>query len=186
MTWANRITFFLVSFTMIFVTVAYGGVHQPILALFYILIAVMTIFVTIDALQVGAWRIDKSSLQIPIFAAAAYGIIQTIPLGKLAELAGVTSILWTISADPFSTEVNALHFLALATFFSITLITLDSSSRIKQIVIIVISFGFLFSFFAILQLFLSPNRIYGIYESQFAMPFGSFVNRHNFAAFIEM
>ena len=47
-------------------------------------------------------------------------------------------------------------------------------------------FGFVFAFFAILQAVLSPTKIYGIYEVAFAKPFGSFVNRHNFAAYIEM
>lgn len=186
MTWANRITFVLVCFTMAFVTVAYGGVHQPILVLFYTLIAVMAILVAVDSIQVGAFRVDKSLLQVPLFAAAAYGMVQIIPFGKLAETAGVNSISRTISVDPFSTEVNAFHFFALAIFFAITLITLESEARIRKTVTVIIAFGFLFSFFAILQSFLSPNRIYGIYENRFAVPFGSFVNRHNFAAFIEM
>jgi len=47
-------------------------------------------------------------------------------------------------------------------------------------------FGFIFAFFAILQGVLSPTKIYGIYERQFAQPYGSFVNRHNFAAYMEM
>jgi O-antigen ligase len=47
-------------------------------------------------------------------------------------------------------------------------------------------FGFVFAFFAILQGVLSPTKIYGIYERQFAQPYGSFVNRHNFAAYMEM
>jgi len=183
---ANAITYFLVCFTVIFVTVAYGGVHQPILALFYLLIAAMTITTVADAFKAYAWRVDKSLLQIPLFAAAAYGFIQTIPFGSLGEMAGVDSIPRTISTDPFSTEVNALHFLALGIFFSITLLVFCNSSRIKRTVSLIIVFGFLFSFFAILQLFLSPNRIYGIYDTHFATPFGSFVNRHNFAAFMEM
>jgi O-antigen ligase len=37
-----------------------------------------------------------------------------------------------------------------------------------------------------LQAVLSPTKIYGIYETEFAQPFGSFVNRHNFAAYMEM
>jgi O-antigen ligase len=33
---------------------------------------------------------------------------------------------------------------------------------------------------------LSPDKIYGIYEREFAVPFGSFVSRHSFAAYMEM
>ncbi|MEP6848202.1 MAG: O-antigen ligase family protein [Acidobacteriota bacterium] len=186
MTSANKITFILVSFTTIFVTVAYGGVHQPILAVFYLLVAAMAIFSFVDALQAGVLRIDKSYLQLPLYAAAVYGFIQIVPFGSHSDIAGLTSVPRTISADPFSTLVNTLHFLALAVFFSVTLTTLSSASRIKKTVAVIVIFGFLFSFFAILQSFLSPTRIYGIYEARFATPFGSFVNRHNFAAFVEM
>ena len=47
-------------------------------------------------------------------------------------------------------------------------------------------FGSIYAFYAILQLVLSPGKIYGIYSSPFANPIGSFVNRHNFAAYMEM
>src|SRR5690606_10667794 len=47
-------------------------------------------------------------------------------------------------------------------------------------------FGAVFAFFSILQLVLSPTRIYGIYEAGSGSPFGTFVNRHNFAAYMEM
>ena len=50
----------------------------------------------------------------------------------------------------------------------------------------IIIFGFCYAFFAILQSVLSPDKIYGIYETRFAVPFGSFVSRHNFAAYMEM
>ncbi|HLM02391.1 MAG TPA: O-antigen ligase family protein, partial [Pyrinomonadaceae bacterium] len=56
----------------------------------------------------------------------------------------------------------------------------------RKIVLVITIFGFLYAFYAILQAVLSPTRIYGIYEPRFATPFGSFVNRHNFAAFMEM
>jgi hypothetical protein len=34
MTWANKLAFFLIAVIVIFTTVAYGAVHQPVLALF--------------------------------------------------------------------------------------------------------------------------------------------------------
>jgi O-antigen ligase len=53
-------------------------------------------------------------------------------------------------------------------------------------VTVITVFGFIFAFFAILQGILSPTKIFGIYERQFATPYGTFVNRHNFAAYMEM
>jgi len=43
-----------------------------------------------------------------------------------------------------------------------------------------------YAFYAILQFIISPGKIYGVYEVVGASPFGTFVNRHNFAAVMEM
>lgn len=76
--------------------------------------------------------------------------------------------------------------LSLALFFSVSLTSVNSASRMNKLVNFLLIFGFAYSFFAILQSFLSPGKIYGIYERFGAFPFGSFVSRHNFAAFVEM
>jgi len=184
MTWANKIAFFLIATIVVVTTVAYGAVHQPILALFYILVAGTAILWAIDGLLTGAVRFSPNLVQIPLLAAAIYGFIQVIPFGDLATTAGITGIPRTISLDPFATQVSAIHFLALALLLSVTLILLDSARRIRKLAIVITVFGFVYAFFAILQSVLSPLKIYGIYEA--GAPFGSFVNRHNFAAFMEM
>ena len=185
MTIPNRIAYFLLIFTVIFTTVAYGTVHQPVIALFYFLVAAMVILWAIDGFVSGAVLISRSTLQIPIYAAALYGLIQIVPFGWYSEN-GVDGIPRTISLDPYSTQTNALHLLALGLLFSVMLTLLNSAKRIKRVVTIITVFGFIFAFFAILQGVLSPTKIYGIYERQFAQPYGSFVNRHNFAAYMEM
>ena len=185
MTLTGKIAYFLIIFVVIFTALAYGTVHQPIIALFYFLVAALAILWAIDGLRTGSMRFSPSLLQLPIYAAAAYGFFQVIPFGWYGE-AGVDNIPRTISLDPFSTEVNAIHFLALGLFFSVTLSVLDSAKRVRRLVTIITIFGFIFAFFAILQGVLSPTKIYGIYERQFAQPYGSFVNRHNFAAYMEM
>lgn len=185
-TWANKIIFFLLCATIVWTTLAYGAVHQPIIALFYLTAAILGILWAIDGFRSGVFRFNKSLLQIPLLAAFVYGMVQVIPFGTLAETAGVAGIPRTISLDPFWTKVSALHFLALFIFFAALLAFVDSTKRLKTLVWVIIVFGFLYAFYAILQGVLSPNKIYGIYERRFAAPFGSFVNRHNFAAFMEM
>jgi hypothetical protein len=130
----------------------------------------MLIFWTVDSLRSNTITFSSSLLQLPVYAAAVYAIIQVIPFGWYSE-AGMDSIPRTISLDPYSTQLNALHFLALAFFFSISLVTLDRASRIKRLVMVITIFGFIFAFFAILQGVLSPTKIYGIYERQFAQPY---------------
>jgi len=186
MSWANRLAFFLICGTIIFTTLAYGTVHQPIIALFYVIVSSILILWAIDGFLSGTIRFSRSILQIPLLAAAAYGAIQIIPFGNAGEISGLSGIPRTISLDPFATQVSALHFFALLIFFSASLVYIDSAARLRKVVAVIAIFGFVYSFFAILQSFLSPGKIYGIYEARFAVPFGSFVNRHNFAAYMEM
>lgn len=182
----SKPVFFLICTIIVFTTMAYGAVHQPTLALFYFFIAALILLWAIDCLKSGELRFSGSVLQVPLFALAAYGFIQIIPFGTYSEAGGIAGIPRTISIQPFATQVTSLHILALCLFFSVTLVYLDSAKRLRKLVTFIIVFGFIYAFYAILQSVLSPSKIYGIYGHTFAIPFGSFVNRHNFAAFIEM
>ena len=185
-TWASKLLFFLLSATIVFTTMAYGAVHQPIIAVFYLLVVIIVLLWACDAFFSGRLRFHTSLLQAPLAATFLYGIFQIIPFGSLAEIGGVAGIPRTISLDPFWTKVSALHFLAFFLFLAALLTYVDSAKRFRKMVWLITIFGFAFAFFAILQFVLSPNKIYGIYEVDYAVPFGSFVNRHNFAAYMEM
>ncbi len=182
----NKLAFFLICTIIVFTTMAYGTVHQPILALFYFFIAILLILWAIDCFRTGKCRFSASLLQLPLLMLAAYGLIQIVPFGSYDEAGGIIDIPRTISIEPFATKVTSLHILALAIFFSAALVYLDSAKRLRRLVTFIIVFGFIYAFYAILQSVLSPTKIYGIYAPRYAMPFGSFVNRHDFAALIEM
>ena len=184
MTWANKLAFFLIALIVVFTTLAYGAVHQPVLAMFYLLVALTVLLWAADGLVTGAVRFNKDPLPLALLAAAIYGFIQIIPFGTLADVAGISGVLQTMSLDIFATRLSAIHYLGLFFLLSVLLVLLDSASRIRRVAVIITVFGFAYAFFAILQSVLSPLKIYGIYEA--ASPFGSFVNRHNFAAFMEM
>ncbi len=186
MTTANKIAFTLLCVAIVFTTLAYGGVHQPVLAIFYVLVTLAAIAWGVDCLVEKNLKIDTSLLQLPLLAAAVYAFVQIVPFGRIAEIAGVTAIPRTISLDPFATWNTAIQFTALLIFFGLMLVMLDSASRIRRVFILITVFGFAFSFFAILQSVLSPTKIYGIYDIGLGSSFGSFVNRNNFAAFVEM
>ncbi|MGI8640152.1 MAG: O-antigen ligase family protein [Pyrinomonadaceae bacterium] len=185
-TWASKTLFFLLCATIIFTTLAYGAVHQPVIAIFYVLAMLIMLLWAVDAFSSGFLRFNISLIQIPLLAAFLYAIFQIVPFGSLAETGGVSGIPRTISLAPFWTLVTAFHILALAIFLAALLTYIDSAERLKKMVSVITIFGFVYAFFAILQAVLSPNKIYGIYEVPFAVPFGSFVNRHNFAAYMEM
>src|SRR5690349_317169 len=103
MTWANKVGFFLIPVIIVFTTMAYGTVHQPILSAFYILVTIPVLLWAIDAYSSGAIRFSSNHIQLALLAAAVYGAIQVIPFGTLADTAGVTGIPRTISLDPFAT-----------------------------------------------------------------------------------
>ena len=176
----------MICMSIVIFTMFYGTVHQPAIALYYLVVTIMVLLWAVDAYTTGELKISRHHLQIPLFAAVIYSFIQIFPFGTLASVAGVDGISRTISLSPFDTQMTGLHLLSLALFFSVSLATVDSASRINKLVNLVLIFGFAFSFFAILQSFLSPGKIFGLYERFGAFPFGSFVSRHNFAAFAEM
>lgn len=184
-TWANKLAFVLLITVAILSTIFYGAVHQPIIALFYLFTAIIMLLWAVDAFSSGALRVNKSYLQIPIYCLFFYGIIQIIPFGSV-ETAGLSEIPQTLSIEPHWTKLTSFHILALGIMFSGFLIFFDSAKRLKKVLVTITVFGFVYAFYAILQMVLSPKKIYGIYEVAFAAPFGSFVNRHNFAAFMEM
>lgn len=186
-TFLNRFVFALLCVIVVFSTLAYGAVHQPIIAFVYLLIALVIVIWAVDSLRRGAVRVNRSFLQIPILLTVIYALFQVIPFGSLASQAGLEGIRRTISIEPFWTQMFALHFFALFLYFAAMLASIDSVARIRRLSSVLIVFGFLFSFYAILQYVLSPTKIYGLYDAQHAaQPFGSFVNRHNYAALIEM
>src|SRR5512141_2005277 len=121
MTWANKLTFFLACAVIAFTTLAYGAVHQPVLAIFYLLVSLMMIMWAVDSYLSETIRYSTSLFQLPLAAAALYGVIQAIPFGTMAETAGLEGIGRTISADPNATMLNAAHLIALLAFFSLTL-----------------------------------------------------------------
>ena len=159
--------------------------HQPVIAFFYAVVTVMAVLWAADSFSSGVVRVSRSLLQVPLPLLGIYALIQAVPFGSAADADGISSIPQTISLEPFATQVTAFHILALCLFFSITLTYLESAARLRRMVNVITIFGFGYAFYAILQHVLSPDRIYGIYKPV-STPFGSFVNRHDFAAIIEM
>lgn len=167
-------------------TLLYGAVHQAVLALTYLSVASMLMIWAIDCYRKGAFRYSSEPTQLILFASALYGLVQVVPIGAMPAVGGIEGISKTVSLDPFATQVNALHFFALAIFFSLVCVSLDSANRVKRVAVFITVFGSVYAFYAILQSILSPNKIYGLLERSYALPFGSFISRNNFAAWMEM
>jgi O-antigen ligase len=182
----NKAAYAMIFVVIVFTTLLYGAVHYAVLAATYVGIVVMLAFIASDWLMNGAIRVSREPIQLILFLTGVYGLFQVIPFGTPGEIAGVTGISRTISLDPFATQVSAVHFLFLGVYFSIVLIIIDSASRLRKFAIFIAVLGFAYAFFAILQSILSPTKIYGLLERPYAQPFGSFISRNNFAAWMEL
>ena len=143
MTLANRIAFVVFCAAIVFTALAYGTVHQPIILLFYTLVATMFVLWMVDSAKTGVLRFSRDPVQLLIYAAAVYGFVQVIPFGSYAEIAGVAEISKTISLDPFITKMTAIHFLVLGVMFSVVLVLLDSASRIRRLALLIARTGYL-------------------------------------------
>jgi len=178
----NSAGFALVLLLPIVMTLLYGGVHQPVLALFYVAVAVLIVIWSVESWKSRVLSLSRSQLQLPLFCIAAYALLQTIPFGSAADPSGLGAVPRMISADPFATRLAALQFLACAAFLAFAIIHVNSAKRLRRLAAVLTIFGFVYGFFAVLQSVLSPEAIYGIYKPNAARPFGSFVNRNDFAA----
>lgn len=184
-TWASKLIFALLCAAILLTTLFFGAVHPSIVALFWLAAAILVVLWACDAFFGGALRFSRSKLQIPLVAAIVLGLIQIVPFGAV-NTANVPNIAETISLNPYETLLAVRHFAALLIFFAAALAFVDSPQRFRFLAIFITVFGFGFAFFAIIQNLLAPQTIYGVYKYEYAQPFGSFVNRHNFAAFVEM
>lgn len=184
--WAGSAVFFVICAALLLTTLLYGTVHPPTVALFWASSGLLVVLWAADAFLSGFLKINKSWMQMALLAAGLFGIFQIIPFGSTGQIGGIGGIGQTISLDYYATLMAAVNFFVLLIYLSATLIYLDTPKRLKTLVYFLTIFGFLFAFFGIIQNLLDPNRIYGVYERPFVQPFGSFVNKHNFAAYIEM
>ncbi|HEX9959869.1 MAG TPA: O-antigen ligase family protein, partial [Pyrinomonadaceae bacterium] len=141
-----------------------------------------------DAWKTSEFSFNTNRLQIPLIGFILIGIIQLLPLRPADVSAGLLSIpaAASLSLDPYTTRFAVVQLCVYLIFFAAALTFIDSSKRLKKMVLLIIIFGALMAFFGILQRLANPEGIYGLRPTPYAVPFGSFVNQHHFAAFMEM
>jgi O-antigen ligase len=142
-----------------------------------------------DSFFSGEFIFSSSLLQIPLLGLLLIGFIQLLPLrgagisGDLISLPAVNSL----SLAPHSTLLFLVQLCVFLIFFVAVLTFLENQKRQRVMVFTIIIFGSAMAFFGIIQSLANPNpnSILGLRESV-AFPFGTFINRHHFAAFMNM
>lgn len=175
-TWASSGIIFIISAALVLTTLAYGAVHYWAQTVFVAGAALIIALWVADAWQTGVLRVSRNPLQVPLAGLLIIGLIQLAPLRGGA----------TLSFDPYSTKLLLPLIAALLVYFAATLVFVDTPQRLRQMVHVIVIFGFALAMLGMLQSFISPSKIYGLRELPQSTPFGPFFNRHHFAGYMEL
>lgn len=173
---------------LVFSNIAFGAVETWALAFLSIFAAFIVVFWIADALVKKEFWFSSSKLQLPLVGLILIGLIQLLPLRSSdisSDLLSVPAVI-TLSLEPYLTRIAVVHLVVYVIFFAAALTFINIQTRLRKIVVFIIIFGALMAFFGILQRLAGVEGIYGLRPSPNAVPFGSFVNQHHFAAFMEM
>lgn len=184
---ASRFIILILCLALVLSTLAYGTVHYWALALFQASAALIIFFWAVDAWRSRVLRISRNLLQLPLLGICLLGFIQLLPLGSVPlEGAPGVEAARTLSLDPYSTRLILVQLLALFIYFASALVFIDSPRRLRVVTYTIVIFSFALAIFGLTQSFVSPTKIYGIKELGQSTAFGPFINRHHFAAYMEM
>jgi O-antigen ligase len=166
----------------------YGAVDTGTLALLALLSFALVAYWTWIAMNTRELPINPNVVQLPVIALGVVGLIQLLPFGSSSIPAGVLDLpaAASISLDPYATRFFLMRLLLFVVFFAAALTFINSISRLRMVVVTLIAFGGLLAFYSILQRVEDPSSIYGLRQPAQAIPFGTFINRHHFAALMEM
>lgn len=171
-TLAGRFALVLVCLAVVLSTMAFGTVHAWSLAVFQAGAGLVVLLWALDAWGTRSLRVSKNILQLPLWGLFAVGLFQLLPPAR--------------SLDPYATRMTLVQTGALAVYFAAALAFIDTPRRLRLVVRTLVLFGALLAVFGLLQYFLNPTQIYWLRQPQYALPFGPFVNRHHFAAYMEL
>jgi O-antigen ligase len=184
---ASRFIILTLCLALVLSTLAYGTVHYWALAIFQAGASLIVFFWVMDAWRSRVLRISRNSIQLPLLGLILLGLVQLLPLGGASETASPgLEVARSLSLDPYSTQLILVQLLALFIYFAAALAFIDSPRRLRVVTNTIIIFGFALSIFGLIQSFVTPTKIYGIRELGQSTSFGPFVNRHHFAAYMEM
>jgi O-antigen ligase len=169
-------------------TLLYGAVDTGTLALLSFLSFLLVAYSSLTAWRTRHVSINLDSIQLPLIALAVIGLVQLLPLGHVSLPAGLIDMPVTssISLDPYATRFFLTRLFLYVVFFAAALRFLNSAQKLRSIVATLIAFAGLLAFYSILQRVEDPGSIYGLRQPAQAIPFGTFINRHHFAALMEM
>ena len=184
--WIAKVIVVLICAIPVIATLAYGAVDSWTFGLLSIPVAMIAILWSAHAWTSGEFPYNTSKLQLPILGLIVLGGIQLLPLGSRDSSLLTAPVLQSLTMDPYATRLFVIKLLMYFVFFAAALVYIQGGKRANRTAIFLVTFGTLMAFFGILQRLATPDSIYGMRPTPQAIPFGTFVNQHHFAALMEM
>jgi len=186
-TLASRFAFLIVCIAIVLSALAYGAVHYWSLAVFFLGGVTIMVLWLVDSWNLGSFRISRNVLQLPLIGMFLLGVFQLLPLRRPEDPGAHTiPLVSSLSFDPYSTRFILVLVAALLMYFAAVLVFVDTPKRLRILVRTIMVFGFFLAIFGLTQSFTSPDKVYWMREIPQAQAFGPFINRHHFAAYMEM
>ncbi len=190
---ASRALFVVLCVALIFSALAFGTNMTWSLALFQAGAGCVLVLWMCDAWLRRRLVISRSVLQLPLIALVLIGLIQLVPFGANANQseafdvdAMVRQASATISLNAYATRMALVRVVALLIYFAAALVFIDSPRRLRRSVLVITIFGVVLALEGMIQAVVSPDAIYGFRSIPNAKSFGSFVNSHHFAGYMEL
>lgn len=181
--------FFVLCAMLVFATIAYGAVDAWAMAALSIFTGIVALLWLTDAFISKEFHFSANRLQLPLIGLILIGFIQLLPLrgGVAPEMLSIP-VTNSISLAPYATRYFIILLIVNLIFFAAALTFINNQKKMRLMVFTIIIFGSVMAFFGVIQSLTSdnPNSILGMRENADAFPFATFVNRHHFAAFMNM
>jgi O-antigen ligase len=202
----TRASQILITLILILIPFPFGSVQD-----FWILVMEVSVCLLLAlwaAIQIASGEIVlvKTRLTWPVLLLTAYLLSTALPitpriLGALStdtlflyrkaaemarDLGASTFSRFPITLTPFDTEGELLKYLCYALFFFLALNLLRAGKAYLHVYRAIIATGAVVASVGLVQHAWSNGKIYWIYDSPSASPFGPFVNHNHFAGYMEL
>ncbi len=180
----SKTIFALLFVVAIFAVLLYGSTDVSALIPLAILTATLAGIWIVRSWRSGSFELNVDTIQLPLLALLALGLVQLMPLGDPGIQPGTltASASHALSIDPFWTRMFLIRLVGYILFFAAALTFIDSEKRYQKAIGVILVFGGLLAFVGILQKLTSPEAIYGVRKHPGAIPFGPYINSHHFAS----
>jgi O-antigen ligase len=166
----------------------YGAVDSFALGLQTVAATVIGLLWLWDAFVRKEFCYSRSLLQLPLLGLILIGFVQLLPLREVSSFNQLLNIqaAATLSLDPAATRFFLIQLVVYLIYFAAALTFINNQKRLRAVTLTILIFGLAIGVFAIIQGFSSEGKIYWSRYNAAAVPFGTYVNSHHFAALMEM